>query len=142
MTADARESYLESEVSQAGGCRLIALLYAKALEDLTEARRCVAEGRIDERSRAITRAGEILNELALALDHDSGGEMSRNLVEIYDYIQHRLQEANFQQIEPPLAEAENLLKTLQEGWGQCLSREIPAGVIAVDSERAPVDCTR
>jgi len=142
MSVDVRETYLESEVLQADGCRLVGLLYGRALESLTEAQRHLAGGRIEERSRAITRASEILTELALAVDHESGGPMSRNLVEIYDYIQHRLQEANFHQNEPPLVEAQRLLETLIEGWEQSLSIELSPPPIEIETDRAPasLDC--
>ena len=36
MSVDVRETYLESEVLQADGCRLVGLLYGKALESLAE----------------------------------------------------------------------------------------------------------
>jgi len=140
MTVDAHETYLESEVLQADGCRLVQVLYVKALDTLRQARQHLAEARIDERSRAITRTSEILSELALAVDHESGGEMSRNLVELYDYMQHRLQEANFKQSEPPLVEIEGLLRTLLEGWEQCVALQVPTAAWEPEAERTPVDC--
>ncbi len=140
MTLDARDAYLETEILQADGRQLVQLLYEKALESLREARGYLTQGRIAERSRSITRASEIVNELALALDHDIGGEVSRNLVEIYDYIQTLLQAANFEQIEPPLVEAEQLLETLCDGWQQSLAPEHAPVPVEQPVERMPVDC--
>lgn len=140
MTLEARDAYLETEILQADGRQLIHLLYAKALESVREARIHIAQGRIAERSRAITRASEILTELALSLDHDTGGEVSRNLVELYDYTQRLLQTANYEQSEPPLAEAEQLLLTLLEAWEQSgIQEAVPAPVEQL-ANRAPVDC--
>ena len=65
-------------------------------------------------SRHITKAASILNELACSLDHSKGAAISRPLAELYDYVQHLLIDANFKQIEEPLAEAEQLLTQLDE----------------------------
>jgi flagellar protein FliS len=61
----------------------------------------------------------ILNELALSLDHDAGGEISRSLAEMYDYLQRLILQANFEQIDAPLAEAEQLLATMLDAWENC-----------------------
>ena len=61
----------------------------------------------------------IVTELSFSLNHETGGEVSRNLAELYGYIEKLLIQANFEQCEPPLAEAERLLSTLLEGWIHC-----------------------
>ena len=57
-----------------------------------------------------------VSELECSLDHATGGDISRNLAELYRYIRQRLTEGNFRQKDAPLAEAESLLKTLAEAW--------------------------
>ncbi len=116
MSVDLRQSYAEREILEANGSRLVVLLYQKAIASLDEARKHLSNGNIAERSRKITNVSEILNELALAVDHDAGGELSHNLVELYSYIQSLVQKANADQIEPPLMEARDLLVTLVEAW--------------------------
>ncbi len=146
MSIDNWRSYRESDILEAEGCRLIVLLYSAALDSVAAARRHLAEGNIEARSREITRTSEILNELALAVDHDAGGELSRNLVELYDYLQTLLQRANAEQIDPPLAETENLLETLSEAWASSTAPaadSTPFSAVAVldgDAGRTPVDC--
>jgi flagellar protein FliS len=111
-----RENYLESEVMTASPVGLIRLLYRGAVDAVRAARTCLKSGDIAGRSTQITKAGRILTELSVSLDHANGGEISRGLAELYDYMQRRLNEANFHQIEAPLAEVEKLLTTLLEGW--------------------------
>ena len=68
-----------------------------------------------------------------------GGAISRGLVELYAYIQTRLIEANSRQIDPPLAEVEQLLGVLQEAW-----RAVPGAPATTapdaDAEHDPVSC--
>jgi flagellar protein FliS len=116
MWQNAHDAYLESRVLSADPLELVHLLYEAAIAAVREARRYLAEGEIAARSRSITRAFGILQELVVALDHDRGGEISGRLAQLYDYMQRRLLEANFQQTDQPLAEVLGLLATLAEAW--------------------------
>lgn len=146
MLIDNRRSYMESDILEADGYRLVVLLYSATLESLDAARRHLAANNIKERSRAITKVAEILNELALAVDHEAGGELSRNLVELYDYLQVLLQKGNAEQFDPPLAEAQSLLETLFDAWknttapGDGAASYAPATATIPPAGRAPVDC--
>ena len=116
MRTTAYESYLENEVLTADPVKLVQLLYRGALEAIGNARRSLASRDIPCRSKAITKALNILNELIQSLDHDNGGELSLNLLRLYDYVQRLLLDANARQADAPLAEAERLLCTLFEAW--------------------------
>ncbi len=122
-----RENYLESEVLAASPVGLIRLLYRGAVDAVRAARTCLKAADIAGRSAQITKAARILTELSVSLDHANGGEISRGLAELYDYMQRRLNEANFHQVEAPLAEVEGLLSTLLEAWER---------ISGVDSEPA------
>jgi flagellar protein FliS len=98
---------------------LVRILYRAALESVGAARRCLRANQVKERSRQITKASEIINELTLSLDRERGGDIAKNLVELYDYIQSLLLDANFRQIEAPLEQVEGLLRTLLEAWEKC-----------------------
>src|SRR5258708_6161902 len=95
-------NYLENEVLTADPVKLIQLLYRGALDATSDARRCLAMQDIRGRSEALTKAMLILAELAHSLNHEKGGEMSRNLAGLYDYIQRLLLQSNSEQSEPPL----------------------------------------
>lgn len=125
------KNYLETEIENANPLQLVRLLYRGALEATAAARVHLAAGDIGGRSRSITKAHAILTELTRSLNHEAGGQISRNLRELYDYTQRRLLTANMEQQDAPLAEVEGLLRELQEAWNDC--RLDPA------SERSPVD---
>ncbi len=116
MYQNARDAYLEDRILTAEPMELVRLLYQAATGAVRDARRHLADGKILERSRSISKACEILIELAGALDHQQGGEISRRLAALYEYMLRRLTEANLQQSDPPLAEVLGLLSTLSEAW--------------------------
>jgi flagellar secretion chaperone FliS len=116
MATSAHNTYLEERIHSADPIELVRILYKAAIEALASARRHLAAGGIPQRSAVISRAVEILAELHGSLDHERAPEMSRRLAELYDYMQRRLIEANFQQADQPLAEVLKLLETLAEAW--------------------------
>ena len=143
MATNAYEAYLESKILTADPVELVQLLYRAALDAVRQARIELRHGRIRERSRAITRASDILNELALSVDHSAGGELSRNLVELYAYMQQSLIDANARQQDPPLEETERLLASLVEAWQNC--RPDPSLIAGAEyetpAEYTPLSCT-
>ncbi|MGO9097417.1 MAG: flagellar export chaperone FliS [Bryobacteraceae bacterium] len=119
MDSSVRNSYLENKILSADAVELVQILYQSALEAVENARRHLKQGEIAARSKQIGKACAILTELTVSLNHDAGGDLSRTLSDLYDYMRRRLLEANFKQIEPPLAEVSKLLATLLEGWLNC-----------------------
>jgi len=116
MWQNAQDAYLEGRVLAANPLELVGLLYHAATDAVREARRHLAAGDIAARSRAICRACDVLAELTNSLDIRRGGEIGTRLAQLYDYMQRRLTEANFQQSDPPLADVLGLLATLSEAW--------------------------
>ena len=77
MSHNGHDAYLEGRILSADPLELIRLLYQGAATRCGEARRPLADGDIAGRSRAITKACDILAELMNSLDRERGGEISR-----------------------------------------------------------------
>jgi len=138
------QNYLENEVMGADPIKLVTLLYGGAIDALSAARLCLQNGDIAGRSRKISKAALIVNELALSLDHGKGGEISLSLTELYDYMARRLNEANFQQIDEPIAEVQSLLTTLLEAWKQnetCVAQKMSTQSFSGYAQAVPDDYT-
>jgi flagellar protein FliS len=137
MPSTAEDAYLESRIFCADGVELIRILYQAAIQSVEKARRALQHGDIACRSREISRALAILAELAISVRQDVDRELGRNLVELYDYMQRRLVDANILQQEPPLAEVSRLLVTLLDAWIGCRPEEKPwEDVIVPEGEHA------
>src|SRR5437764_1076686 len=124
MWNNGHDAYLEGRVLGADPVELVHLLYQACRQSVRDAREHLAGGRIAERSRAISKGCEILVELAAALDHSRGGDISQRLALLYDYMQRRLLEANMHQTDEPLVEVLGLLSTLGEAW-ESVNRPAP-----------------
>lgn len=111
-----RDTYLSDKILSADPIELVHMLYERAIRLIGDARKSLAAGDILGRSQAISKALEIVAELEGSLDHQAGGEISRNLERLYQYMRTRLMTANVKQQDQPLAEVETLLGTLGEAW--------------------------
>lgn len=139
MYRNATDAYLESRICSAEPLELISLLYGACLDSVKEARRHLAAGVIAERSRAITKACEVLMELTNSLDHHRGGEIADRLARLYEYMMQRLLDANLEQVDAPLAEVLGLLTTLSEGFAGLVRQEQQAPVSDAQPWAAPYD---
>jgi flagellar protein FliS len=124
-------SYMDEKTLSAEPLELVAMLYLKAITEIREARRQLADGNIALRSKAITKAFAVISELDGSLNMEAGGELSKRLRALYGYCLVRLLDANLHQEDGPLAEVLGLLSTLSEGW-QAIAKSDPA------PEKAPV----
>ena len=118
-------TYEENRILSASPIELVRILYAAAARAVRDARKHLRDGDIAARSKEITRAQEILLELATSVDPSKAPEFGERLLALYDYMQARLVAANTQQKDAPLAEVASLLDTLQEAWSQCAAVESP-----------------
>jgi len=135
-------TYVDEEVLAATPLKFVHLLYRAVLDSIASARRYIRLGDIRARSLAITKAMAIVTELSLSLNQEAGGELSKNLSELYGYMELLLMKANSEQSDPPLAEAERLIGTLAEAWEIC-AQSNPANTTfpeQLESRHEPLSC--
>jgi flagellar protein FliS len=104
---------------------LICLLYEHAAKSVRSARERLQAKDIAGRSSAISKTSDCVGLLIESLDLEGGGEISRNLLGLYGYMQNRLLEANLNQTDAPLAEVQALLSELHGAWAQLADLESP-----------------
>ena len=116
MFTNPYEAYEQGSVlTSQSPMQLIIALYEGGISAVQEAKRCLETRDIMARAKAITKATNIVAELAFSLKQD-GSELTANLSNLYRYMQQRLLESNMKQIAEPLEEVEGLLRTMVEGW--------------------------
>jgi flagellar protein FliS len=128
VRAHAAQAYarigLETGIAAASPQRLIVMLYDGALAALADARGHMLEGRTAQKGRAIGKAISIVEEgLKAALDTSQGGAIARQLMELYDYLGHRLLVANLKDDVALLDEASRLLGELRGAWQTLVERQ-------------------
>jgi flagellar protein FliS len=117
-------TYEENRILSASPLGLVRILYAAATRAVQNARKQLRAGNIAARSREISKAQEILLELAASVDRSKAPEFGERLLALYGYMQARLIEANLEQNDGPLADVGSLLAPLQEAWSQVKEPEL------------------
>ena len=77
-------------VATADNVQLIQMLFDGLTESLSSAKGHIQNNAIEEKSKALSRAGRIVVGLQGALDFERGGELAQNLNELYAYVTRRL----------------------------------------------------
>ena len=130
---------LDQEVLSADPVQLVLMLLKGARQSVEQARRALHCGEVRERALAVSQAVERIAELCRSLDPERGAEIAVRLAALYDYMILRLNEANAEQTESPLAEVSGLLAPLIDAWS-----ELHAGAAGVmppaSPEMKPMDC--
>ena len=86
---------LESGVAAANPHQLILMLYQGALLAIASAKNQILRKQISAKGSSITKAIKIIDEgLKACLDVKQGGEIGKNLYDLYDYMNQRLLIAN------------------------------------------------
>lgn len=117
------QAYIQNNLLGSHPLDLVTALYEGAIEATQDAARCLKTGDVWGRSKAVSKATNILTQLLVSLNHEKGGTLSRNLKRLYAYMQSRLIEAHANKSEKPLEEVERLLTTLLEAWRVVAAKE-------------------
>lgn len=114
---------LETAVNSASPLQLILLLYDGAIGALATAKGQMQDMKFAEKGRLISKAIGIIEGLRVVLDIDKGGEISKNLNDLYEYMKHRLTIANLKNDPEGPAEVIRLLNDLRTAWAKLDERE-------------------
>ncbi len=110
---------LQSSVMSASPHKLITLLFDGALSALVKADIYMEQGNIAAKGNALSKAIDIISSgLKLGLDMDKGGELSRNLADLYDYCCRQLIQVNLHNDRGLLTQIRVLLTDIADAWKQ------------------------
>ena len=119
-------AYQENRVMTQTPGRVVVMLYEGAVKFLKQAIREMEAGQYIEKGKSISRAVDIIQELNFTLNMEAGGEIAKNLRQLYAFMLERLFQANIRKDAGMIRETIKLLEELDEGW-----KAVAAGKAAV-----------
>lgn len=129
---------VQAGVAAASPHRLIQMLMEGALDKIAIAKGHLARGQMEQKGKHIGWAISIVGGLRSSLDLDAGGEIAKNLDDLYDYMDRRLITANLENSVEILDEVAALLRQIKEAWdaiGDQLSTK-PSGTSSASASLA------
>jgi flagellar protein FliS len=115
---------------------LIQMLFDGLIESMLKAKGHIESEALQEKSKCLSRAGRIAIGLQSALDLEKGGDLARNLHELYGYVARRLVHVNAYNDTKVLAELLSLVTEISQAWSEVpslLPTKLPAQVAMTDS---------
>lgn len=117
----AKEYYLEKEILQGSSLDHLVLLYNKAINLLKSAQKSIEKGLNDPdlvktKANSLSKALDIIIYLQAILDLEKGGEIAKNLQEIYAILIDELVAINFNNDLKKLQDSIEILENLKRAW--------------------------
>ena len=114
--------YKQAAVMTASREQILLMLYEGAIKFTKLAVKALEEKKIAERGQNIIRAYDIVMELQATLDHKVGGDLSRQLEQLYLFMMDQYTKANIKSDPEPLKSNIKILENLYEGWKQAIEK--------------------
>jgi flagellar protein FliS len=109
-------AYRQTAVTTASREQVLIMLYEGAIKFLRRASECVAKNDLAGKGVAVGKAHDIINELSNSLDHTVGGEISKNLEQLYGFMIEQIIQGNLNNDSARFDQTRKLLENLLEGW--------------------------
>lgn len=116
-------TYQQTRVEGVEQDYLVILLMQAVLKFLNRAAHAMAEEDRETKADALAKAGAVLSELICSLDEEAGGELARQLRDLYLHWQTQLVDAdiedNLDTLNYVRQAAKGLADAWQEAWERC-----------------------
>jgi len=122
--------YQQNDVFSMSPARRVVFLYGQTLASLRQAARYLEKSDIEQRSRCMMRASEIVGELLCSLDFEAGGEIATNLARLYTWMMSEIFEVDRLRDTRRLEKLTAIVAELHSAWNQAATQvadEAPTG---------------
>lgn len=116
--AYANNVYKNNQVMTAPKKKLLIMLYDGAIKNLNLAELSIANKEIEKTNTYLTKTQSIIAELMSTLNYDVGGDIAKNLYQLYEYMYNRLIRANIDKDVAAVIEVKNFMEELRDTWEQ------------------------
>jgi flagellar protein FliS len=125
--------YQQNQVQTISQEKLVVMLYDGILKFIKLAKAAMDQNDLEKTHNYLCRAEDILRELMVTLNMEAG-EISRSLFRLYDYMVHRLVQANVKKDVTVMDEVLQMAGELRETWQQAMLqlRSCQAQVVGSD----------
>jgi flagellar protein FliS len=117
---NAYQKYKSTSIQSASREKLLLMMYEGAIKFVKLAIVAAEQKKIADRGIYIGRCYDIILELNNTLDHKVGGEVAKNLEQLYMFITDQLTQANISGDPKYLRDALKILETLYDGWSKAV----------------------
>ncbi|MFD2211764.1 flagellar export chaperone FliS [Virgibacillus halophilus] len=129
MGKNAYETYQMNSVNTASGSELTLMLYNGCIKFIKQSKKDMEAGNHEGKNRNIQKTQNVIQELMLTLNRDI--PIAQEMLPLYEYMHHRLTQANLKNEAPILDEVLEYAVEFRDTWKQVIllnrQREFPEG---------------
>jgi flagellar protein FliS len=118
MAINKYQAYQNNAVNTASGGQLTLMLYNGCIKFINQAIRDIKEKDYEGKNTHIQKAQDIVQELMLTLDPKV--EISKQILPLYEYAHHQLQEANIKNDIKYLEQALEFIISFRDTWKEVI----------------------
>ncbi|MEG6548866.1 flagellar export chaperone FliS [Desulfocurvibacter africanus] len=129
----AAQKYLATQVTTTDQGQLLIMLYDATIKFLNQAKIKIDEKDYAQKGILISKALDIISELASSLNKDKGGDIADNLNQVYLYCNTRLLMANLKMDKGIIDEVIKIITGVRDAYAQIIKEGATAPTAGVDT---------
>ncbi|MDW6001521.1 flagellar export chaperone FliS [Vibrio mangrovi] len=109
---------VDSQLSAASPHKVVQMLMAGAIERLIQAKAAMIQGNIPVKGERLGKALDIVISLRSCLSMDDGGDIARNLDQLYEFVITQITQANHLNEPQLLDDVIDIIREIKSAWDQ------------------------
>ncbi|EGR2794610.1 flagellar export chaperone FliS [Vibrio navarrensis] len=109
---------VDSQLSAASPHKVIQMLMAGAIERLIQGKAAMQAGNIPVKGERLGKALDIIIALRSCLSMDDGGDIARNLDQLYEFMITQISNANHKNDPQPIDDVIDIIREIKSAWDQ------------------------
>ncbi|WP_428771773.1 flagellar export chaperone FliS [Vibrio sp.] len=109
---------VDSQLSAASPHKIVQMLMAGAIERLIQGKASMEQGNIPVKGERLGKALDIIISLRSCLSMEEGGDVAKNLDQLYEFMITQIAEANHKNDPQPLDDVIEILREIKSAWDQ------------------------
>ncbi|MEZ8844079.1 flagellar export chaperone FliS [Vibrio splendidus] len=109
---------VDSQLTAASPHKIVQMLMAGAIERLIQAKAAMQAGNIPVKGERLGKALDIIISLRSCLSMDDGGDIAKNLDQLYEFMITQISAANHKNDPQPIDDVIDIIREIKSAWDQ------------------------
>lgn len=109
---------VDSQLSSASPHKVVQMLMSGAIERLIQGKAAMIQGNLSVKGERLGKALDIIISLRSCLSMDDGGDIARNLDQLYEFMIGQITVANQENKPEPIDDVIEIIREIKSAWDQ------------------------
>ncbi|KEY91535.1 flagellar protein [Candidatus Photodesmus blepharus] len=109
---------IDSQLTLASPHKVVQMLMAGSIERLIQGKTAMQQGNISVKGECLGKALDIIISLRSCLSMDDGGDVAKNLDQLYEFMITQISTANNKNTPKPIDDVIEIIREIKSAWDQ------------------------